>query len=334
MGVGRQAIRSRVTIPDKRRSMHRTPTISVVLPSRNRAHCLARAVQSVLWQTWGDLELVVVDDGSTDGTGALLEQMEDPRLRVLRREAGHGAAAARNAGVAAARGSWIAFQDSDDVWLPHKLERQMALVGREGPEPAVAWCGMLRVFAERAQYQPSRPCVRRNGAMLPALLWGPVIGTQTILVRRDALETVGGFSETLETCEDWELALRLARKHDFAFEDEALVIAPKAGDGLSMSTERIFCGRERVFEKHRALFAAHPEIEASNLYHLGYLAMANGDVARAREYFKEALRRQPRRLKYATAWASALVGTRAFREAHDLYGRLAERGRTASARMG
>jgi glycosyltransferase involved in cell wall biosynthesis len=288
----------------------------------------------VLWQTWADLELIVVDDGSTDGTAALLGQYEDPRLRVLRHESGRGAAAARNVGIAAARGSWIAFQDSDDIWLPHKLERQMALVGRNGAEPAVAWCGMLRVLPARAQYEPSRPSVRRDGAMLPNLLWGPMIGTQTMLVRRDALEAVGGFVEALRTCEDWDLALRLARKHDFAFEDEVLVIAPKADDGLSMSTEQIFHGRERVFEQHRPLFAAHPEIEASNLYHLGYLAMINGEVSRARGYFKQALRRQPRSLKYATAWASAFVGARTFREAHDLYGRLVGLGRTATGRIG
>lgn len=313
--------------------MSRCPAVTVVLPTHNRAHSVVAAIHSVLWQTFDDLELIVVDDGSTDGSDQVLGALEDPRLRVLRHASARGAPAARNTGIAAARAPWVAFQDSDDIWLPHKLERQMASVRRHGAA-AVAWCGMLRVLPAGAQYQPAAKNVRGDGAMLPALLWGPVIGTQTLLARRDALEAVGGFDEDLESCQDWELALRLARDHRFAFEKDVLVIAPKGDDGISVNMARRLRGRERVFEKHRALFAAHPEIEAANLYDLGYLAMVTGEVSRARRYFTQALRLRPRRMKYAAAWASARAGTRVFQGVHDAVGRMAELGRTAIARAG
>ena len=103
-----------------------TPPVSVVIPAYNRAATIGAAIESVLRQTWEDFELVVVDDGSTDGTLEAARRIADPRLRVVAAPHNMGAAGARNLGVAEARGTWIAFQDSDDEWLPEKLAKQMA----------------------------------------------------------------------------------------------------------------------------------------------------------------------------------------------------------------
>jgi glycosyltransferase involved in cell wall biosynthesis len=110
----------------------RSPLISVVLPTYNRASMLAVAVQSVLAQTFADLELIVVDDGSTDETPGVLEAIADPRLVRLRSDQQRGAAVSRNAGIGAARGEFLAFQDSDDEWLPGKLERQLSVFADHG----------------------------------------------------------------------------------------------------------------------------------------------------------------------------------------------------------
>src|SRR5262245_12992873 len=103
-----------------------SPAVSVVLPAYNRAGSIGGAIPSVLRQTWADFELIVIDDGSEDGTLEAAAGIRDPRLRLIAGQSNRGAAAARNRGAAVARADWIAFQDSDDEWLPEKLEKQMA----------------------------------------------------------------------------------------------------------------------------------------------------------------------------------------------------------------
>jgi glycosyltransferase involved in cell wall biosynthesis len=135
----------------------------VVLPTFNRLYCLPRAVESVLRQTFTDIELIVVDDGSSDGTMDYLRTVSDPRLRVLRHEVNKHGAAARNTGIAAARAPWIAFQDSDDEWLVTMLERQVARVAEAGPEYGASYCGKIvygrddnfNFSSRRAAYMPS-----------------------------------------------------------------------------------------------------------------------------------------------------------------------------------
>jgi glycosyltransferase involved in cell wall biosynthesis len=107
-----------------------SPTVSVVLPSFNRKDSIRASVNSVLTQSFADFELIVVDDGSKEDIRCVLDTIADPRLKYIRRESNGGAAAARNPGIAAATGRFIAFQDSDDLWLPRKLEWQLDLFAR------------------------------------------------------------------------------------------------------------------------------------------------------------------------------------------------------------
>ena len=120
------------------------PPVSVVLPAYNRAGAIRGAVESVLRQSFTNFELIVVDDCSTDATAAEVAEIADPRVRLIRHAENRGASAARNTGIREARGPWVAFQDSDDEWLPLKLEKQMARLMAPGAEYVAAYCGMLR----------------------------------------------------------------------------------------------------------------------------------------------------------------------------------------------
>ena len=206
------------------------PRVSVVLPTFNRAHLIGRAIQSVLEQTLVELELIIVDDGSTDDTGALLGALRDPRVRVLRLDTNRGVSRARNAGIAVARAAWVAFLDSDDEWDPLALELRLARAVAE-PSAALVYCRYQRhdhVTGHRVA--PALPFY--EGDVLDHLLGVWSFATSVAMVRRQALLDVGGFSEDIDSREDYDLWLKLAAaSYRFAGVDEPLVIKHHHGEG-------------------------------------------------------------------------------------------------------
>ncbi|HEX2080944.1 MAG TPA: glycosyltransferase family A protein, partial [Longimicrobium sp.] len=188
------------------------PTVSAVIPTYNRLPLLLAAVESVRVQTFGEWELIVADDGSTDGSAEAVEALGDPRIRVLRLPRTGSPAVARNAAVRAARGEWVAFLDSDDRWLPRKLELQLSAVRRAGAR----WSYTALVLVdEEGGPLPFRAGGFRaiSGHILPDLLAMRIGATMsTLMVSRALLEEVGGFDEALRMRADLDLAFRLAAR--------------------------------------------------------------------------------------------------------------------------
>jgi glycosyltransferase involved in cell wall biosynthesis len=182
---------------------------------------LARALDSVALQTFGDFETIVVDDGSTDGTIDLLESRND--LRVFRTRDQSGAAAARNIGIEAARGEYVAFLDSDDEWLPEKLSKQ--LLACEGdPEVGAIYCRHIGMDDETGSHRLAKGQFYR-GWIRPILLSGRCPHTTSLfLVRRKALEECGGFDPRLAGFQDTDLWIRMSVGWKFDFVDEPLAI--------------------------------------------------------------------------------------------------------------
>jgi glycosyltransferase involved in cell wall biosynthesis len=198
----------------------RSPLVSVVVPSYNRAPLLARTLRGVLAQEFIDLEVVVVDDGSTDDTAGMLANA-DTRVRVIRNQRSEGVSAARNRGVAAARGEWIAFCDDDDLWSPHKLIRQ--LEAADGAGAGWVYAGdvhidaALRVLSGGPPLDPEAVLARMSRSNpLPS-------GSSNVLVRTSVLASIGGFDPTLRRTEDWDLWIRLARTGSPGWVREPLV---------------------------------------------------------------------------------------------------------------
>jgi GT2 family glycosyltransferase len=185
-----------------------------VIPTYQRLAFLREAVDSVFAQTFADWELIVVDDGSTDGTDEYLSTLHDRRVRTVRREHSSNAACTRNAGVALATGEWIAFLDSDDVWLARKLELQLGALAKH---PNCLWSCTAVSYIDDA----GRPAVRIHPRKEPAsgwildrlLMFEAAVPAQTMLVRRSLFRDVGGFDETFDFCEDFDLDLRLAARN-------------------------------------------------------------------------------------------------------------------------
>lgn len=209
------------------------PTVTVVVPTYNRRQTVEQAVRSVLSQTHCALRCVVVDNGSTDGTLDALRAIKDPRLHTISTGSPLGPAAARNAGLAEAHGTrWVAFLDSDDIWAPTKLERQLATLGAApgalwAASAAVAVAGDLSVVlhALRIPAPGAGPPVLVPTTTMRALLLEDNMvpaGNSTVVAEGDVLREEHGFAEDLPTCEDWDLWARLAARSPLAYVDEPL----------------------------------------------------------------------------------------------------------------
>ena len=196
------------------------PLVSVIIPTYNRADLVRQALASVKAQTYRDFEIVVVDDGGTDGTFEALAAGRE--LRVLRHPGRRGVAAARNLGVAAARGEWLAFLDSDDLWLPDKLARQIFLL--EG-QPELLICQTEETWVRRG-VRVNKPATHRKMAgriFLPSLA-RCMISPSAVILNRRLLQDHGAFDATLPAAEDYDLWLRLTWRYEVGLVDEPLVI--------------------------------------------------------------------------------------------------------------
>ncbi len=199
------------------------PEVTVVIPAYNAEATLAETLASVLHQTFTDFELIVVDDGSTDRTRDIALSTGDARVRLLSLPNG-GAARARNQAIAQAQGTFIAFNDADDLWLPQKLERQIQLL-RERPEVGLCVTRATRID-EASRPTGQMPILEDARDYTEALLLHSSIagGVSAAVMRRDVLELVGGFEPGQRQAEDWDLWLRLSLRTAIAVVPESLVL--------------------------------------------------------------------------------------------------------------
>jgi glycosyltransferase involved in cell wall biosynthesis len=195
--------------------------VSVIIPTYNRAALVKEAVASVLAQTCRDFEVLVVDDGSTDATLKALAPLEG-RVKYLRREGRRGVSAARNLGLAAARGQWLAFLDSDDLWLPEKLARQLDFLAAH---PEVLLCQTEEIWIRRG-VRVNQPLSHKKvaGDLFFQSLERCCISPSAVLLNQRLIEAHGGFDETIPAAEDYDLWLRLTWRYQVGLVPEPLVI--------------------------------------------------------------------------------------------------------------
>jgi len=263
-------------------------SVSVVIPAYNAEATLARALDSVLAQTQRAGEIIVVDDGSNDATADLALSYVGRGVRLLRVAERRGAAAARNLGVAAAEGCWIAFLDADDEWLPDKLEKQLAAVSSNS-EVAFAFCASEEFSADGSPLGDTFrgwPVTAGKEAW-KALLACNFVATPTVIARRRLLLQVGGFDETLRVAEDQDLWIRLALLAPIAYLPQSLVrvhIRPESlsswrpGDQIGITLPMI--------ERHLAALgdrltpSERRVIRGVRFNKIGLIDCAHGDVLR------------------------------------------------------
>jgi GT2 family glycosyltransferase len=211
--------------------------VSVIIPTFNRAHKIARAVASVLYQTFTDHEVLVVDDGSEDATAEVLKPFRS-RIKCIHHSKNRGVSAARNTGITESHSPLIAFLDSDDYWLPGKLAAQVSFFSEH---PAAVACQAEELWIRRGvRVNPMKKHLKPSGEIFEPSLKLCVVSPSAVVVKRTLLEDVGVFDEDFPVCEDYDLWLRISWKYPIWLIPEPLIIKEGgAPDQLSRSIEGI-----------------------------------------------------------------------------------------------
>jgi glycosyltransferase involved in cell wall biosynthesis len=301
------------------------PLVSAILAVRDREGCVARAIRSVLAQTYGPVELIVVDDGSTDGTAEVVRAFE-PRLRLISIPAS-GVYAARNLGLREARGELVAFIDSDDSWRPDKLAAQVALMR---PEVGLVYGDTVHVTAPsdgapRTGLTSFLVAPPARGRAAAALAWCNFVPTCTVLARRALLEATGGFSEAQPLSADYLAWFRIALRAELDFVPRPVADYTVHSAGISYDLGRALAARIALFEAELSA-TADPAVRAllrRTLFNLSaHLALAGlrGRAQSVRRPVRQAFRTalEAARL-HAGAWAAAFVLRQARTRARRLF---------------
>lgn len=258
--------------------------ISVVIPTYNRKEKLAKCIESVLGQSYREIEVLVIDDASTDGTAELFQEISDGRLKYYRYGANRGACYARNYGAERAEGEFLAFQDSDDIWHSDKLEKQYEFLCSEGAD--MCFCGMNRVSETGSRfYYPVHPFHPARG--LEDFLAENRASTQTMLMYRYVWEGLR-FDENIRRYQDWDFGIRAAEAFTLCYLPEALVESEVGGDSISARVKS-YPHLLHLYRKHEALYRQYPGSMAVMNRRLGKRVHPT-DPAAAAEHFRRSFR--------------------------------------------
>lgn len=279
-----------------------TLDISVIIPTHNRRHEVPRALQSISKQTLKPLEVILVDDGSTDGTNEFLANYQaDFRLRIFTHTESHGVAIARNTGLEHALGRFIAFLDSDDEWLPRKLELQYPILVNNHEIGIV--CTNRRVIHDGVVIETGHPSAAliRSGRVLDQVLRVPYVLTSTVIIPSDVLQQVGKCDKTLTHFEDRDLWIRISEHYEVRYLPTVLCNRHLGTDNLSSDPHAMLRARIRLFEKlkkrdHAFCLAdrAFVRRELGRSYrNLGYRLRKGGCFATAWKLHYQGLRTSP-----------------------------------------
>lgn len=241
--------------------------VSVIIPTYNRKNSIIYAIESVLNQTYTNLELIVVDDGSTDGTQNILEQIKDKRFRYVYQK-NSGACVARNRGIDLAQGEYIAFHDSDDTWLPNKLEKQMKIFEKYNVD--IVFCKLNYKNGDGVMLV--QPSYIHEGFLIPVVnLFG--IGTQTLVAKNSVFKNIR-FDNELPRFQEFELLYRASKQYSLYCVDEGLVDYSIGSDSISSNPEKLYRTCQLILTKHPELkndypimmeFMAHSLLTSANI---------------------------------------------------------------------
>lgn len=231
------------------------PLVSIIIPTYNRAKLVGRAIKSVVSQTWqGNMEIIIVSDGSTDSTEKMIISFNDPRINFIKHKKSRGPSAARNTGLLASNANYIAFLDDDDEWMPNKLEIQIPVIMNSGPEVGLVYTWMEYVDGDNTQ-EIRKPTLRGN-LFLEMLDKQAITGCSTIIIKREVLDIIPAFDESLPRGNDGDFIRRISRHFDIECVPEVLCkYHIENQDRISINTRKNMANVVLALEKRLESFA-------------------------------------------------------------------------------
>lgn len=295
---------------------NKNPTVSVIIPTYNRAHLIGASIQSVLNQTYQDFELIVVDDGSTDNTEAVVKSFKDPRIHYIRHKENRGGSAARNTGIKSARGEYIAFLDSDDEWFPTKMEKQMEIFDNGPKDLGVVYCGTFYLDKQTNKITEFTNPHYRGNVFQKILKQGSGPSTPAAIVKRECFEKVGLFDERLPAYQETDLWIRISRFYQFDFVKEHLVKIMRNHRQISTDFKARLRGRELFLMKHSNIL---PRRSKSKLcYMIGNACCLSNEIRKGKKYFLKSIIIDPFYLKPYVCLLVAFLGASIYRKLKKL----------------
>ena len=277
--------------------MTKPPLVSVIIPAFNRGEMLRRALHSVRAQTCQDYEVFVVDDCSRDELRPIVATFDDARLHYLRHQTNRGGSAARNTGIAAATGEFVAFLDSDDEWDPEKLARQVDLFRNGDKNLGLVYTRVRTVPPEETRVPHLR------GRVFDALLENNFVGgCSCVTIPRAVLIASGGFDESLQSCQDWDAWLAVAKTYDIDFLIEPLTTYHWADESITRDPTRSLSGHRRFAEKWNDAINALPAKRRVRLaIHMGKVFWWRGKRKEGIDWYLRAAKDNPTAL-FSLMW--------------------------------
>lgn len=260
--------------------------ISVIMPAYNRGKTIKRAIDSVLNQTYQDIELIIIDDCSTDNTKDVIDLYDDDRLHYIKLEKNSGACYARNVGIENAKGDYIAFQDSDDSWYLDKLEKQLINMNENGSD--LDFCYFERITDNDVQLFPNKVTKKniKKYGITKALRYGNFISTQLILGKKECFLNFS-FDNDLPRLQDFDLILRISEKYKISCTPEILASVYVQDDSISKSNEKFFKAVDLMLNKKYL----YQNILSASLYRdMAKMSLAENKKKDARKYYLKSLK--------------------------------------------
>ncbi len=227
------------------------PTVSVILPTYNRSYIIENAVKSVLNQNFPDFELIIVDDGSTDNTEEIIKSFSDERIKYIKHKENRGASAARNTGLRISRGKYIAFIDSDDIWLKEKLNTQVEFLEESSFEIGAVFSQTILETPRGKKIIPDKKSLTHE-EIKEILMYKNIIPLQSVLIKKICIEKTGFFDERFPRFQDWEFLFRIAQKFKISYLDKPLVISTIQPDGISANKKLLIPAFKLFIEKYKS----------------------------------------------------------------------------------
>jgi len=281
--------------------MPNQPTVSVIIPTYNRAHLVGRAIQSVLNQTYQDFEVIIVDDGSTDNTEEIIKEFQknNKRIRCIKHKQNVGGSAARNTGIKASRGEYIAFLDSGDEWFSSKIEKQLKLFLLGDANLGAVGSGKIVVHSNMHKSEIKIP-KGYFGDIYKGLLKGESFpgATSTIVIKKECFEKAGLFDESLKSSQEYDLYIRVAKYYYFDVVREPLVKWIFESNSIGSDMNAQVQGKKRMLQKYSVEMPKISKQKAYCNFVIGSILCRRNKMKEGRKYLLKSVISYPLRLKY------------------------------------